>query len=220
MGQRKAREVLGKIWHFFWHDESVWSWLVTIVVAFVIIKFIFYPGLGLLLGTKHPVVAVVSGSMEHQGRFDGWWNHVCFTETDLTTGERKTISQADIYSQQNITREQFVDFPFSNGFNKGDLMIISSARRAEVGDILVFMTTQRREPIIHRAIGRWTGDGTTFFKTKGDWNCGTSGFEQEIPGESVLGKGVIRVPFLGWIKIGFVALLRAVLGLFGYQFGS
>ena len=49
----------GKVWWFLWEDDSVWSWLANIVLAFVLIKFIVYPGLGLALQTSHPIVAVV-----------------------------------------------------------------------------------------------------------------------------------------------------------------
>ena len=59
-----------KIWYFIWEDNSIWSWIVNIILAFVLIKFIVYPGLGLILSTSHPVVAVVSESMEHNGNFD------------------------------------------------------------------------------------------------------------------------------------------------------
>ena len=41
----------------------------NVVLAFVLIKFIIYPGAGLIMGTRLPVVAVVSESMEHQGPF-------------------------------------------------------------------------------------------------------------------------------------------------------
>ena len=54
-----------RCWHFFWHSDSGWSWLANIVVAFVVIRVIGYPLLGVLLGTPFPIVAVVSESMEH-----------------------------------------------------------------------------------------------------------------------------------------------------------
>ena len=60
-----TRAFLKKAWHFIWEDDSVLSWLVNIILAFVLIKFIVYPGLGFILQTTHPVVAVVSESMEH-----------------------------------------------------------------------------------------------------------------------------------------------------------
>ena len=59
------KKFLKKTWKFIWEDDSFLSWLVNIVIAFVLVKFIIYPLLGLLLGTGFPVVAVVSCSMEH-----------------------------------------------------------------------------------------------------------------------------------------------------------
>ena len=57
--------IIKNIWKFLWYDDSVWSWLANIVVAYLFIVFIFYPGMGALLNTSYPLVAVVSGSMEH-----------------------------------------------------------------------------------------------------------------------------------------------------------
>jgi len=101
------KDKLKKLWRFIWEDNSIWSWLVNLVLAFVLVKFIIYPGLGLLLGTGYPVVAVVSGSMEHDGGFDNWWN-----------------SQENIYNELGITKKEFKDFRFKNGFNKGDIMVL------------------------------------------------------------------------------------------------
>ena len=53
--------ILEKIWKFLWKDDSVWSWIVSIILAFLIVKFAIYPFLGLILGTGFPIVAVVSG---------------------------------------------------------------------------------------------------------------------------------------------------------------
>ena len=67
--KKKNKSTWQKIWYFIWEDDSVLSWIVNIILAFVLIKFIVYPGLGLVFGTDFPVVAVVSGSMEHEGNF-------------------------------------------------------------------------------------------------------------------------------------------------------
>ena len=67
---------LKRVWHFIWHDDSLASWLVNLVLAFVLVKWVIYPGLGLLFGTSFPIVAVVSGSMDHNGLdFNAWWEH-------------------------------------------------------------------------------------------------------------------------------------------------
>ena len=67
MAKKKQKKELktkwSKFWYFIWEDDSVWSWIVNIGLAFLLIKFIVYPGLGLILATDFPVVAVVSGSI-------------------------------------------------------------------------------------------------------------------------------------------------------------
>jgi len=60
------KKILKKTWWFIWESDSIWSWIVNIILAFVIIKFLVYPGLGFAMQTSHPIVAVVSGSMEHK----------------------------------------------------------------------------------------------------------------------------------------------------------
>lgn len=47
MKKSDAKSQWQKIWYFLWYEDSVASWLVSILVAFVLIKFIIYPGLGL-----------------------------------------------------------------------------------------------------------------------------------------------------------------------------
>ncbi len=198
-------EVMRKIWHFIWHSNSIWSWIVNIILAFVIIKFLLYPGLGLVLGTSHPIVAVVSNSMEHDYGFDEWWN-----SDALYDGEKCT--QGDFYNNFEITKEEFKELSFRNGFNKGDVMFLKGAApsKIRIGDIIVFKSG-RPDPIIHRVIKIWNVDGEYFFQTKGDRNHGSisspSLNEMQISEEQLVGKAFFRVPYLGWIKIGFVRMI-------------
>ena len=90
LNKKNIRKILKKTWYFIWEDNSVWSWIVNIILAFVLIKFIVYPGLGFLLSTSHPVVAVVSSSMEHDRKFDDWWE-----------------KNKDWYLQNEINEEEF-----------------------------------------------------------------------------------------------------------------
>ena len=198
-------KLLKRVWYFIWKEDSVWSWAVNIVLAFVIIKFILYPGLGWVLGTPTPVVAVVSSSMEHDAAsFDEWWNdNLCCNEVC-----DKKRAQHEYYDSLNITKEQFSDFSFVHGFDKGDIMVLFSAKDVEVGDVLVYRVAHRSDPIIHRVVNVKEINGKRIFMTKGDHNCGIADFELEIPEENVLGKAVLRVPLLGWIKIIFVKLLQ------------
>ena len=189
-------------WHFLWEEDSVASWLANIVVAFVLIKFIVYPGIGLIFGTSHPIVAVVSGSMEHNGlSYEAWWDH------GTCAGSGPT-SMTQFYSQYNITQNRFDRFWFHNGFNTGDLMVLVGDQEPDVGDIVVFFNPAG-EPIIHRVV-QVTNDGARKLKTKGDNNCGSLWFEESIPKDVLIGKAVMRLPFLGWVKIAFLRVLEGI----------
>src|SRR3972149_5877636 len=135
-GKKRPKSLAGKVWYFLWEDDSIWSWIVNIVLAFIIIKFMIYPGLGLMFGTEFPIVAVISGSMEHDGSFEQWWN-----------------SQEKWYAEKGITENEFLDYPLKNGFNKGDLIVLFGAKPPQIqrGDIIVFKS-YTKEPIIHRII--------------------------------------------------------------------
>ncbi|MBR9677174.1 signal peptidase I [Candidatus Woesearchaeota archaeon] len=201
----KERSFIKKAWHFVMYEDSWSSWTVSIILAFLLIKFIVYPGLGLLLGAKYPIVAVVSGSMEHDGSFDTWWASPANCNNAVCT-------QEDFYQNVGITQQTFQTFDFQNGFNKGDIMILYSPKKIEVGDVIVFQARQP-EPIIHRAI---TINSQTV-QTKGDHNLDqiippNKGQidERAINKENIIGKAVIRVPYLGYLKIWAVDLYKIV----------
>src|SRR3989344_6252583 len=103
--------------------------------------------LGFLLQTSHPVVAVVSESMEHNNGFDGWWS-----------------KGGEWYTANNIKKEDFEAFPLKNGFNKGDIMVLKGkkAEDIKVGDVVVFWSA-KRDPIIHRVVKKWQDKGDYYF---------------------------------------------------------
>lgn len=206
----KAGPIFRKIWNFLWNDDSTWSWLANIIVAFLIIKFILYPLLGIILGTNFPLVAVISESMEHsihnqdlcgqrfqefQESFDNYWQ-VC----------------GSWYGGQGISKERFLSFPFPNGFDKGDVIILwrANPNNLKIGDILVFKGG-RPQPIIHRVVKAWLEEGEFYYQTKGDHNGESLGGdldETKIDKERILGKGILRIPYLGWMKIIFVDAVK------------
>lgn len=193
MKSQDWKRIAKRVWYFVWEEDSIWSWIVNVILAFILIKYIVYPGLGFLLGTTHPIVAVVSGSMEHDGKFDDWW----------------AIHQ-EYYRAFNISKEEFLLFQFKNGFNKGDIMILvgKNPKKIDVGDVIVF-NGGRKDPIIHRVIRKWEENGKIYFQTKGDHNMQSmQDLELKIPESQVIGHALFRVPLLGYIKIWFVDLLR------------
>ncbi len=202
------KEFTKKAWNFFWKEDSIWSWLANIVVAFIIIKFIVYPVLGLMLGTSYPIVAVVSESMEHGLHKDRLCDQY-FTEFPESFDNYWQVC-GNWYEQKGIDKEQFKQFSFKNGFNKGDVIILWRPNNLELGDILVFQAN-KPQPIIHRIVKIWNEDGKTYYQTKGDHNRESdSSFIQEtkISEERIFGKGIIRIPYLGWLKILFVDAVK------------
>jgi len=222
------KQLLKKIWHFLWEEDSVWSWIANIVIAFLIIRFIFYPVLGVVLGTSYPIVAVVSESMEH-GLHRGVLCGQSFRDWKDSFRNYWEVC-GGWYESKSITSEQFRSFPFRDGFDKGDVIILWRAtnENVEVGDILVFQGN-RPQPIIHRVVHSWQEEAAgveelgekegaeeerksnRYYQTKGDHNSnsieGEFG-ETRISEERIIGKGVVRIPYLGWIKILFVEALR------------
>jgi signal peptidase I len=204
-----------KFWHFLWHEDSILSWIVNIVLAFIIIKFLIYPGIGLVLGTDLPVVAVISESMEHNSAFDSWWNKSAVCESAIGIYVNySSCTQADWYSMKGITKEQFLKFSFHNGFNKGDIIILKgvSFDRVNVGDVIVFQS-KLDYPIIHRVVYK-----DDVIQTKGDHNAkqltprDTDGKldERSITKDQLIGKAWLKIPWLGYVKIWFVDAAQCV----------
>jgi len=186
-----------KVWYFIWEDDSVWSWIVNIVLAFILMKFLVYPGLGLMFGTTHPIVAVVSGSMEHKivelpeeySNNNGLYE-MCgtlFKSKSSVDLEKYWAICGSWYSSVNVTLDQFREFPYKNGFNTGDIMILWGKRPKDidVGDVIVYQGS-RADPIIHRAVQKWEKDDEYFFKAKGDHNRDSNHDEFEISSDRLI----------------------------------
>lgn len=210
----KVKEIIKKTWKFIWENDSPLSWALNVLIAFVLVKFIVYPGLGLLLGTTHPVVAVVSGSMSHnlenrqicgtnpidyENSFNSYWN-IC----------------GGWYEKNYINKEMASEWRFKNGFNKGDIIILKgiSIDAVGMGDVIVFKSFLP-DPIIHRVVKNSLNNNVYILQTKGDHNSGPipEHGENNVTRERLIGKAVFRIPFLGWIKIIAVDMLNSIKSL-------
>jgi signal peptidase I len=207
-----------RIWRFLWFEDSPASWIVSIVLAFLIVKFIIYPVIGLVLGTGFPIVAVVSESMQHKADCSGDCDTYRICGEGVDQGGFYSLNEywsvcGEWYENREITRGEFMEFPFKNGFNKGDIMILigKEAKDIKVGDVVVF-DGNLNYPIIHRAVAKWQKEETYYFETKGDNNGMPSGSESEIHEDKLLGKAVIRLPLLGWVKIWFSSAAEFIIG--------
>ena len=179
-------------WNFLWKSDSAWSWIADFILAFVLVRFVFFPLLSLLLSTSLPLVVVESGSMEHNGDpFGLWWSQ-----------------RGQFYIDRGISEEQFKNYPFPNGFDKGDIIISMGSKNYERGDVIIFQSTAQKTPIIHRVVQQ--NDDLTF-ATKGDNNPNQLEQEKRIPKDAIISKAVFRIPKIGWLKLFFVELIRGTL---------
>ena len=75
--------------------------------------------------------------MYHDQSFDSWWE------------ENK-----EWYENHSITKQQFEDFRYKNGFTKGDIFVVLGTEKKdiEIGDIIIFEAGSNSRPIIHRVV--------------------------------------------------------------------
>src|SRR4030043_944221 len=197
----KTKGGFKKFWFLLWKDNSVKGWIFSLIVLFVFIKFIFFPGLSLVTGTSLPLAIVESCSMYHQGNFfsdfSGWFDR----------HEAK-------YEETDITKKEFQDFILKRGFSKGDILLLigANSEKLKVGDIIAFKSGSKGNPVIHRIIKIREENGERIFTTMGDNNnqilsSGNNVWgvdERDIKKEQLVGKAAFRVtPWLGWMKLIF-----------------
>lgn len=185
----KKKNYLKQFYNFL--QKDTWpSFIVTLGLAFIVIKFIFFPTLSLITGTSLPLVIVESCSMHHyeQG-FD-------------------KIFDNNIYENNKITLDNTTNWDFQNGFNKGDVIFVVGAKNIEVGDVIIFNSgsPSLNYPIIHRLI-----NNNETYSTKGDnykTNSKQLDIEKTISEDQLVGKALFRIPAIGWAKLIFFELQR------------
>lgn len=185
MEKEEKKNIFKRFWIFL--KKDTWgSFVVTLLIAFIIIKFIFFPLLSLVTGTALPLVIVESCSMYHSESME-------------------KVMQNSVYSQFNLSLENSKKWGFQNGLNKGDIIFVISPKKAKIGDVIIFGSGNSGTPIIHRIIS------LNPMQTKGDNNpvqlipSNNPGRidETNIVKEQLVGKAVFRIPYLGWLKLIF-----------------
>ncbi len=206
---KKTLKQIKKGWDFIWKGDSITSWVLAFAVSYLIVKFIFFPVLELSLNTDLPLVAVVSGSMDHRLNEQGVICGKAPTNYSDTFDNFWSVC-GDWYEKRNITKEVFCNFPFSDGFHKGDIMIIydPGIDNIQIGDVVVFDSLFLKYPIIHRVVNKTVINNTAYFETKGDHNPGQNFDEHELTKERIHGKAVFRIPYLGYPKIWLFELYQ------------
>jgi len=181
-----------RFWYYFWKDDTIWGWIFSFAVIIILIKFVFFPFLNFATGTALPLAIVESCSMYHEG--------------DLFSNPNKWYDAHESkYEQFDISKEQFSEFKFKKGFNKGDILFVFGTKpeKLKVGDTIIFQASQTT-PVIHRIIEIKEEDGERIFSTMGDNNNGQLPFEKNIKEEQIIGRASLRlIPYLGWGKLIF-----------------
>ncbi len=161
-----------------WKKESIQTLIAVIGVIAVVVGLWF--GSQIVLNTSYPALAVASGSM-------------CLT----------AHMSCDGYSH-----------PFDRTLHVGDLIIVQGVDPNTIkaspypdGDIIVFRRPSAGDLIVHRAIASETYENVTYFETKGDANpsadyhYGTGTHDGMISQEMVIGKVVMRIPWVGHLAL-------------------
>ena len=88
--------------------------------------------------------------------------------------------------------------------NPGDILLLQGvpAKEIGVGDIIVFRSPiNPNDLIVHRVIGILVRGGDYYFTTKGDnprTNPWSLSYEKGFPSTYMVGRVILRVPFMGW----------------------
>ena len=193
----KLKKVWNKFIFLLFKDDSLKGWLFSIVFVFLFIRFVFFPGLSLITGTALPIAIVESCSMFHDGNL--------FSDYEEWFERNK-----EKYSGFGIDKEEFLEFPFKKGINKGDILFVTGVKpkNIEVGDVIIF-NANHQNPIIHRVVNRTERNGELVFSTWGDNNKQQGDFEKAIGENQLVGKSTIKLaPYLGWIKLVFFEIVK------------
>ena len=141
------------------------------IVLVIVIVIGFWYGSRAILNTDYPMLAVASGSM-------------CLLPGPYCDGW---------------------SHPFERTLHVGDLIVVEGINVSDIkaapypdGDIIVFHQLYGDELIVHRAIEKRTQDGIISFVTKGDGNTGP---DQPIPAAQVIGKVILRIPWVGHLAL-------------------
>lgn len=170
-----------------WRNEYVQTAVAIGLIALAVTGFWF--GLQFVLNTPYPLLAVESGSMciPYDMACSGWTS---------------------------------LNHPFARTLHTGDLIIIQGVNPADLNadypdsDIIVFhKPTNPDDLIVHRIISKQEINGTLYFRTKGDGNGdkwpsmsdygsdGWSGYPYGVPQDLVVGKVIMRIPWVGHVSL-------------------
>lgn len=199
----KKENGLRKFWEFLNQDN--WKGTISFVAFFlVIIMYIITPTLGMLTGFSYSESVIkfgVTSSFPFLQITSNSMNFVIVESCSMHHNQPlEEIVDNRIYLNENISPEDTKDWALRRGFTKGDIIFSVAPRNLQVGDVIIFDSRRPevRHPIIHRIISI---DET--IKTKGDNNEGLLEYERNLQQDQVMAKSILRIPYLGWIKLAF-----------------
>lgn len=205
------KDIIKSYIHYIFKGDDFISHLLFFIVLFVGFKFLLIPLIGFILNTSYPMTAIVSESMEQD--LD---SRVCGKVPSKNATYWQTCG-AYYKKNFNITQDEFNSFPYRNGMNRGDVIIVYGKSPSSIneGDIILFKGQDKIQlpngevesrfylnygPIIHRVVDIKRQNETLYYTTKGDNNMQTVKYEKNIPQEDVIGVAVFRIPYLGIIN--------------------
>lgn len=167
-----------------WKNRYFQTAVIIGLFALALVTLMYGPQV--VLNTSYPLSAVSSGSMcvSYSAACDGWAHPF-----------DRTLHVGDLIVVQGVDPEDLnADYPDS--------------------DIIVFYDPLNpTELVVHRIISKQEIDGTLYFETKGDGNGNVwpstpeygidywSGYPDGIPEDLVVGKVILRVPWVGHIAL-------------------
>lgn len=144
---------------------------VVTIVLVLVVVFGFWFGSQFVLNTQYPALAVASGSM-------------CIPYGQACDGWTH---------------------PFERTLHVGDLIIVQGVNVSEIhaapkpgGDIIVYRSQTSDTLIVHRVIEKRVQNGIIYLITQGDAN---SSPDQPVPEGNVIGKVIMRVPWVGHLAL-------------------
>lgn len=212
-----------KIWKWIWDSDSILSWIAALFIIYVIVKFIFFPGLSLIMGTSLPLAGVESSSMDHHiVPDDNGGLNLCgnfYEKKEQVDFNKYWELCGKWYEDRNISKEEFLKFSLKDGFSKGDIIIVWGRFEPKIGDIIIFKPGKESSaprPIIHRIVKI----ENSMVQTKGDHNelqlTGSNNQfntdETNIKKDQIIGKAIFKIPYLGYIKIWTSELIQKIIG--------
>lgn len=181
----EIRSMLRRIYKFLWKEDSLQSYLAFIIISYLLLKFIVYPGFLWVMGWKD-IVAVLTSSMVHTGNINQ--------------------THYNWLKQRNI---DYQDFPFPNGLYPGDAVVVVDSNDYEVGEVIVYVPQGYTQSIIHRIVYKQDYNGTEYYITKGDANSGIGSFEINLTKDQIIGKAIFSIPLIGYPR----KIMHTLLGI-------